>query len=632
MSLERRGRAGYAALLGFMVVVAALSLALSRSYSGHFATPPLFLAARVLFFVQQGLFIGLVLSVVVLLVQAVPSAAARCAVVVLPVYWAIWLTIWGLVHAVFGIRLSLGYIWELLSNPASLHAAGLKPVRLLLSLGVLALMGAAIAFLLQRSARTAGTGFQRTVVVVLLLGFLPIHFAVRGYVVHYAIAGDRAVLALDEATPLGLRTEFLLPGIRHRRLFIPNLENRTRTAEYLRWADTVRYAALNVPHRLSQLWILIESFRFDAITEKGMPYLSAHRGEFQIRRERDHWSGGNETKAGTFALLSGVAGYHMPSFRRAGIRFPFLSLLAANGYRVRIAKGWHFDWGALRDYFPGAATLVRIGTGSLSGSDRQMVDSFLRDVESRDPATPSFDLLTFDAPHWPYQYPDSDAVFSPAPRLSGPTAYALSPAETLGVHNRYRNSLHFVDAEIGRVLETLRSRKLLDSTMVIITGDHGEEFLERGQLAHASAMDDYQGRVPLWIRVPGTLATVPDDDSLTSNLDVIPTVLDLMGFQADVLRTQGVSLLGDSARPPMLLLAEQGPYYPTYHALVSRTYLSRWRDGREEFLFTGVDRRDGLPVRGDQWWTEVQAGRATASAAYEILPDPAGPPIPFRRP
>lgn len=625
------GRLRYAALLAFAVATVTTCLALSRSYSGHFVTPPLFLPVRVLFFLQQGMFVGLLIAGVAATTGRLTAPALRTTLCLVPVTWAIWLAIWGLVHAAFGIRLSPAYTWEILSRRGAIAAAGLRPGRLYAVVALLCAGAAAFAYALQRAAVSSGPRFTQRAVLVLAALFLPIHLTVRAYMVHYVTSGQRAVLALDEATPLGLRTEYLLPGIRHRRLFIPNLEDRSRTAEYLAWADTLDFSRLAIPRKSNFLWLVIESLRFDAITAEGMPFLFSHRDEFQIRRERDHWSGGNETKAGTFSMLTGLAGYHMPAFRQMKLRFPFLRLLAANAYRTRIAKGWHFDWGALRDYFPSSATMVEIGTASLWRSDRDMVDSFLADLGRGDASARRFDLLTFDAPHWPYQYPEGHDVFAPATPLSGPTAYALSPAETLGVHNRYRNSLHFVDAEIGRTLEGLRERHRLDSTIVVITGDHGEEFLERGQLAHASAMDDFQGRVPLWIRSPGGLLPVQDDGALSSNLDIVPTVLDLMAFPTDVLRTQGTSLLDSAPRPPMLMLAEQGPYYPTYHALVGPVYLSRWRDGREEFLFSGVDRRDGGPVSGQEWWREVLAGRSAAARAYEVLPDPREPPRPFRR-
>jgi hypothetical protein len=108
---------------------------------------------------------------------------------------------------------------------------------------------------------------------------------------------------------------------------------------------------------------------------------------------------------------------------------------------------------------------------------------------------------------------------------------------------------------------------------------------------------------------------------LTSHLDIVPTLLDYFGFENDVLRTQGRSLLRREPPRPLLMLSEQGWAEPAYHAIVSATYVSRWRVSGHHFLFSSVERRDGAPVQGDAWWKEVQAGRAEAAAGYELLPD-----------
>ncbi len=50
------------------------------------------------------------------------------------------------------------------------------------------------------------------------------------------------------------------------------------------------------------------------------------------------------------------------------------------------------------------------------------------------------------------------------------------------LRNRYSNSAHWVDVQLGRIYQYLREQNLLDNTVVIVTGDHGEEFMEKGVL------------------------------------------------------------------------------------------------------------------------------------------------------
>src|SRR5690606_13389258 len=54
------------------------------------------------------------------------------------------------------------------------------------------------------------------------------------------------------------------------------------------------------------------------------------------------------------------------------------------------------------------------------------------------------------------------------------------------IKHRYANAAHWIDVQVGRVVAELERQDLRDNTIVIITGDHGEEFLEKGSWGHNS--------------------------------------------------------------------------------------------------------------------------------------------------
>jgi uncharacterized protein len=619
---QRTARVCYVVWLMAIAALSVTALAGSRTFAGHYARPELFRFFRTLFYAQQGLFVALLVALAGWLGLRLPGRLARAALYLLPLALLAWLAIWGIVHARFGIRLSLDYLGELLSTRGSATAVGLGSAELIrLSLITLLLIGG-LAAAIEWTSHSAGAVFVRRAAVVSGLLFLPPHLAARTWVAYHIAHNQRAVLALDDGSPLPLRSEALIPGVRRGRLTLPNLSDPVRTAAYLRWAKEVPPDP--VPRPLDVLWIVIESFRADAIGPETTPYLFAHRNEFQLRLDQNHWSGGNATRAGVFTMFSGVAAYHANEFREAGVTFPLLRLLAARGYRVRIGKATYFNFGDLRPFVPPEALLAQQDPFPYVEGDLAMVQSFLADY-AQPVRQHRFDILAFESTHWPYAYPAEHAVFQPAVERLGLSDYLLPEAEMEKVRNRYRNSSHFADAEIGKVLERLRGAGALTHTIVLVTGDHGEEFRERGQLAHAGGMNDFQGRVPLWIHVPDRVPPPIDSIRLTTSLDDVPTLLELLGFQEDVLRTQGVSLLDLHTRRQMLVAGEQGIYFPQYLDLVSDTYLSRWRQGQQRFLFSGVERRDGLPVTGDAWWHEVESWRSRAALGYEILPDVAAP-------
>lgn len=619
---ERRARFGpilYAASLVLIAVLTIVALAGSRTFQGHYVRPGFFRTARALFYLQQGLFVAGLAALGGWLAGRVSSVVVRCLLFVPALALLVWLLLWGSVYSRFGIRLSLGYLAELLTQPGSMTAVGLTSSEFawLSLIGLLTIVLLAIG--IERAARASGQAVARRAAILCGLSFVPVHVPVRTYLAYHVSHNQRAALALDDATPLPLRSEAVVPHLRRHRLTLANLSDPARTTEYVSWVKQT--PQVKVPRPLDVLWIMIESFRHDAINENATPWLFAHRNEFQLRLDQNHWSGGNATRAGVFTMLTGIAAYHFSEFRRGGVTFPLLRLLAAGGYRVRIGKTAYFNYADLRSLLPAEVVLAQRDPLPFLAGDHAMVESFLADYASAGATTRRFDILSFESTHWPYAYPAEHAIFQPATIRLGLTEYLLPAPELAKVRNRYRNSCHFIDAEIGVVLDQLKRSGAWGHTIVLITGDHGEEFRERDQLAHSGGMNDFQGRVPLWIHVPDVAPAQADPERLTTSLDNVPTLLQLLGFSEDVLRTQGTSLLENDSGKSLVGLAEPGVHFPQYVALVSDTYISRWRHGQQRFLFSGVERRDGQPVSGDAWWQEVLSWRDPAAVSYEVLPD-----------
>jgi membrane-anchored protein YejM (alkaline phosphatase superfamily) len=112
---------------------------------------------------------------------------------------------------------------------------------------------------------------------------------------------------------------------------------------------------------------------------------------------------------------------------------------------------------------------------------------------------------------------------------------------------RYQNSLAFSDFLIGGMLKDMEGRGLLENTIVAIAGDHGEAFGENGLCGHNSAFDDAQTRTPLIFFYPGV--TPAHLDRMTSHLDMVPTVLNLIGVHTPATNyCQGVDFLSGPRR------------------------------------------------------------------------------------
>ncbi len=98
----------------------------------------------------------------------------------------------------------------------------------------------------------------------------------------------------------------------------------------------------------------------------------------------------------------------------------------------------------------------------------------------------------------------------------------------------YDAEIRYVDENIGKLIYFLDNKKILDETMIIITSDHGEEFLEHGAIGHVGRnfithMYDELLKVPLILYIPGYKSKIISNQ--ISMVDLVPTVLDLFNLK-----------------------------------------------------------------------------------------------------
>jgi arylsulfatase A-like enzyme len=94
--------------------------------------------------------------------------------------------------------------------------------------------------------------------------------------------------------------------------------------------------------------------------------------------------------------------------------------------------------------------------------------------------------------------------------------------------DRYDSEIAYTDRQIGRLLDELRRRKLLERTLVVLLADHGEGFGAHGQLYHSTTLFDELLHVPLLLRVPGLAPARFARD--VGMIDIAPTLLGLLGL------------------------------------------------------------------------------------------------------
>ncbi|QYJ16862.1 Phosphoglycerol transferase I [Rubrobacter xylanophilus DSM 9941] len=109
--------------------------------------------------------------------------------------------------------------------------------------------------------------------------------------------------------------------------------------------------------------------------------------------------------------------------------------------------------------------------------------------------------------------------------------------------NRYQNEVAYLDHFVRNVIEQYKELGLYEETIFVIYGDHGEGFGEHGRYQHDDTIYEEGLRVPLIIHVPGRFESGRRVEGLVDHLDILPTVVDLLGYRIGGGDYPGYSLL-----------------------------------------------------------------------------------------
>lgn len=183
------------------------------------------------------------------------------------------------------------------------------------------------------------------------------------------------------------------------------------------------------------------------------------------------------------------------------------------------------------------------------------VDEFLQWLESDSDDRPFLAVLHFFDVHVPYDPPPPfDKLYFPDDTLElsdweiSEDGLILHPEYLEHYLSRYDGGITWVDTQLGRLFEELRLRGYADSTIVIVTADHGEEFLEWGWIGHGGNFYQELLHVPLMMSGPG----VPSGEVITETagqFDILPTLLSICSIE-DTSSFEGIDLFSQAARNP----------------------------------------------------------------------------------
>ncbi|QGX95738.1 DUF1501 domain-containing protein [Haloplanus rallus] len=283
----------------------------------------------------------------------------------------------------------------------------------------------------------------------------------------------------------------------------------------------------------------------------------------------------------------------------------------------------HPTWGAWLQLV--TSPFRRAGNRLRGGSDEKPFTDASRMLDVERAAT-SF-VEDSDEPFFLWvHYMDAHTPYVPAPRyLREITDRRVGKARMLIAHVRtglgwsvgertladlralYQAAVRQVDDSLDRLLSSLDAAGLADDTAVVVAGDHGEEFMDHGHLAHYPKLYDELVQVPLLVDVPGLPAgRVPDHVGLDA---VPPTVCDLLGVDP------APEWVGESLLPTI-----RDDVAPPDDPVVTVTV--RGEDVTQQPIPRSLDEGDLLVSARDADWVYIRNAETGAEELYDRRSDP----------
>ncbi len=281
---------------------------------------------------------------------------------------------------------------------------------------------------------------------------------------------------------------------------------------------TLAVAKRQVPAQPDNVLILqAETLSAEIFNETELPYLK----EFSKKclRLQRHFSVGNATHYGIMGLLHGSPVTFFMGPRERHRPNPYLDHFKEQGFKTRLITRCVMGHHQLGHYLPNWTEPV-----SEPGDDFRCIPEIHEELAK---PGPRLVYSFYHATHYPYDHDEEQRFQKYLPEVDYKFNYNRSGLFEWKdqIVNRYKNCLLQMDDWYRDILEKVD----LSKTIVIITGDHGEEFFQQGRLGHCSSLNIHQTMTPCLVYIPGVEPA--DVTFITSHADIMPTIADALGHK-----------------------------------------------------------------------------------------------------
>jgi membrane-anchored protein YejM (alkaline phosphatase superfamily) len=457
------------------------------------------------------------------------------------------------VHRAVGFHLN-GFFFRVLLEPTGLGEVGLSlPVVAALAAGALA----AVALDALAGARFIRRRPSPRRTAALAAGLLALAGAERVYGQVLTHFGGPAMFAASGVLPL--QAPVRMSGLLNR-TFGKRSQDPFADADAHRLPPGVDPAQVRFARKPDVLFVVAESLPHDHLDARTLPNVWRRAGDGA--RFTRHYASASATHFSVFSLFYGLHAQKLEATVGAGRRPVIFSAFRENGYGVHALAASCVDWMGLKEtVFAGLSGALETWCDAPGlGRDVAMLERARTIVRQTRPDEPLFLFLFFNGTHFGYPYDPRDRAFEP--EWDGAGGLKATRVDGTLIKNRARNAARTVDRLLEAFLVELEATRGT-RPLVVFTGDHGEEFRQKGHIGHGSAVTDEQVHVPFVVHGPGIPRGV--FEAPTSHVDLVPTLFAALGDTHEpALHSDGMDAF--RATPDRFVLATVG-WEPRYAAI-----------------------------------------------------------------
>lgn len=282
-------------------------------------------------------------------------------------------------------------------------------------------------------------------------------------------------------------------------------------------------------------------------------YKLAQRGEYFT----DHQSSSNGTRGSIFGIFFGVSYTYEKDFIISKTSPLFIDQLMDRNYNIQTFPSADFTMPPFHETIFRRVPHINIKTEGKTPFDRdnKITEMATKYITEQEDNKPFFSFLFYDLPHAISIPKEHRTKFQPSWDEADYMKLSNEMDRT-PFFNLYKNCVYHVDSLVGNVMQVLTEKGVMDKTIIVITGDHGQEFNEnkKNYWGHNGNFSEWQTRVPLVIYYPGIEGGKVYSHQ-TTHYDIAPTVMrQFLGIKNPASDyTMGADLLDTTSRYPHII-------------------------------------------------------------------------------